>query len=173
MQDFNVQEQPKHFSEYRIVRRVSRVLIAISSIALAIMMFLSIGDVGGRFFNHPIQGTFEIVSVLLLVSSAPGLGWCQYVKGNVNIDILVNKLSRRGQAILNAISYFMSIVVSVIVCWQGSLMTFDYMFKKVGGKTEVLSMVLWPFMLIMVIGFAWVTVIFIIDLYKSITEALK
>ena len=135
-------------------------------------MFISIGDVTGRFFNHPIQGTFEIVSVLLLVSSAPGLGWCQYLKGNVRIDILVNRLSPKGQTIITAISYFMSIIVGALVAWQGSLMMVEYMFK-VGGKTEVLGMVLWPFMLIMVIGFAWVTVIFIIDFYKSVAEALK
>src|SRR4030042_6392163 len=97
MQDFNVQEKTQKLSEYTIVRRISRVLVAISSVALAVMMFISIGDVGGRFFNRPIQGTFEIVSVLLLVSSAPGLGWCQYLKGNVRIDILVNRLSPKGQ----------------------------------------------------------------------------
>jgi hypothetical protein len=41
------------------------------------------------------------------------------------------------------------------------------------GLTITLKIPLWPFMLLMAISFAWVAIIFVIDLYNSFREVLK
>jgi TRAP-type C4-dicarboxylate transport system permease small subunit len=102
-----------------------------------------------------------------------GLGYCQLVKGNIMIDVVTKRLSPRWQAILNVISYLISIAVCGLVCWQISLRMHDYILKQLGGKTITLGIVLWPFMLLMAICFAWVTMIFCLDLYHAFREVLK
>jgi TRAP-type C4-dicarboxylate transport system permease small subunit len=149
-------------------------MTAIGAMVLAIMMFLSVADICGRFFfNRPINGTWEVVSLMVVLVGVLGLGYCQLVKGNIMIDIFTKRLSPRGQAIMNVISYLISIGVCAIVCWQVSLRMHDYMFKQLGGKTITLGIILWPFMLLMAVCFAWVTAIFCIDLYHAFREVLK
>jgi len=151
-----------------------RSMTAIGAVVLAIMMFLSVADICGRFFfNKPIEGAYEIVSLMVVLVGCLGLGYCQLVKGNIMIDVVTKRLSPRWQAILNVISYLISIAVCGLVCWQISLRMHDYMLKQLGGKTITLGIVLWPFMFIMAVCFAWVTVIFCIDLYHSFREVLK
>ena len=157
-----------------VVTWISNALIAISAAALGVMLFLSVADVIGRyFFLRPIEGTSELVGTLLIIASSLGLGYCQLVKGNISIDVFTRRFKPRGQAILNICSYLMSIAVTVIMTWRGSLMMYDYMFKQLGGTSATLGIILWPFMFIMSLGFAWVTIIFLIDLFNSFVEVFR
>ena len=157
-----------------VVKWICNVMIAVAAVALGIMLFLSVADVIGRsFFLRPIEGTSELVGMLLVITASLGLGYCQLMKGNINIDIFTNRFSRRGQGILNIISYLMSVAVSVIITWRGLVMMYQYMTETLGSTSATLGIILWPFMLIMSLGFAWVTVIFIIDLYNAFVEVLK
>jgi TRAP-type C4-dicarboxylate transport system permease small subunit len=154
--------------------RISEVMLTISALALGITMLLSIADIIGRyFFLRPIQGTMEVVGILLVVTSSLGLGWCQLVKGNITIDLIPKRLSRRGQAILSIVSYLLSVAVCVIISWQGSLMLHQYLLKPLSGTTPMLRIVIWPFILIMNVGFIWVTIVFFLDLYNSFREVFK
>jgi TRAP-type C4-dicarboxylate transport system permease small subunit len=91
----------------------------------------------------------------------------------VAIDILLNRLNKRGQTILNILSFLMSIAVCIIISSQLLSRTFDYMSVGLKGLTITLKIPLWPFMLLMAISFAWVAIIFVIDLYNSFREVLK
>jgi TRAP-type C4-dicarboxylate transport system permease small subunit len=168
-------QQSQHDSGFiKVVKWICMVLIGISSVTLAIMLFVSVADVIGRVaFFHPIQGTFELVGLLMVVIGCLGMGYCQLVKGNVAIDILLNRLNKRGQTILNILSFLMSIAVCIIISSQLLSRTFDYMSVGLKGLTITLKIPLWPFMLLMAISFAWVAIIFVIDLYNSFREVLK
>jgi C4-dicarboxylate transporter DctQ subunit len=153
---------------------ICRTMTAIGAVVLAIMMFLSVVDICSRyFFRKPITGTYEIVSLMVVVVGCLGLGYCQLVKGNIMIDVVTKRFSPRGQAVMNIISYLISIGVCAIVTWQISLRMWDYLFRQLGGKTVTLGIIYWPFMLLMALCFAWVTVIFCIDLYRSFREVIK
>ena len=166
--------QLKQSSKFtRIILRISGVMISVSAGALGIMMLLSLVDITGRKFMHPINGTIELVGMLLIVTASLGLGWCQLEKGNIRIDILTKRLSARGQAIMSILSYLMSLFVCVLIVWQGSKYMWEYILKDLGGRTATLGMPIWPFWLIMILGFVFVIIVFLIDLYQSFTEALK
>lgn len=153
---------------------ICRTMTAIGAVILAIMMFLSVVDICGRFFfNKPVTCTYEIISLMVVLVGCLGLGYCQLVKGNISIDIVVKRLSPRGQAIMNIFSYLISIAVCGIVTWQVSLRMWDYLFRQLGGKTITLGIVFWPFMLLMALCFAWVTSIFCLDIYHSFKEVFK
>ena len=158
----------------RVVARISQVMVVISCITLAAMMFWSVIDVAGRyFFKHPLQGTFEFVGLGLVVCGSLALGYTQLIKGHIRIDVISGHLSPRGQAGLYIFSYTMCLVGAALVMWQGSTRMVDYFFKTVGGKTVTLGWPIWPFMLVMVIGFFWIFFLFIIDIYDCFVEVLK
>jgi TRAP-type C4-dicarboxylate transport system permease small subunit len=171
-----MEEQSKRqLSQYNVVIRwICRVMIAMSAIILAVMMFVSVGDVVGRdFFTHPIKGSYELVGLAVVVIGSLGLGYCQVVRSNISIDIIPNRLGPRGKAVLNIFSYFMSISLCSIICWQTSLRVLDYMSKGHGGSTVTLHIILWPFMLLMDICFLWVGIVYVLDLINSFKELFK
>jgi TRAP-type C4-dicarboxylate transport system permease small subunit len=158
----------------RKITWICRTMTAIAAVMLAAMMFLSVADICGRFFfKKPIEGTYEMVSLTVVMVGCLGLGYCQLVKGNISIDIFTKRLNPRGQAIMNIISYLICIAVCIIICWQVSLRTHDYIYRQYGGETIVLGILLWPFIFLMALCFAWVTVIFCLDLYNSFVEVFK
>jgi TRAP-type C4-dicarboxylate transport system permease small subunit len=158
----------------RVIKWVGRVTIVISAAMLGVMLFLSVADVLGRYlFNYPIEGTFELVGMLMLVIGFLGLGYCQLVKGNIMIDVIINRFSPRVQALLNIISLIMSAVICVLIVWQGWLRAWDYAFKELGGTSNTLHIPFWPFMFLMSISFAWVAVIFIIDIVQAFQRGIK
>jgi TRAP-type C4-dicarboxylate transport system permease small subunit len=158
----------------RTVKRVSGVMAAIGAAMLGVMMLLSVADVTGRkFFLHPIEGTNELVGILLVIAASTGLGYCALMKAHLRITILYERFSRRGQAIIDICAYVMCIAASALITWQGSLRMVDYIFKELGGRTAILSLPLWPFMGVMVISFTWLTVVLIINLVNSIKEVTR
>jgi TRAP-type C4-dicarboxylate transport system permease small subunit len=182
MDDLGIEGQSKEAQQavstpfLRNVKRISQVGVAISAVSLGSVMLLSITDILARnlpFIKHPIQGSSEIVGALLVVTASLGLGWCQLLKGNVRIDILYNRFKARGRALLDLLSNLMSIAITFIISWQAGMMMLDYMSRRFGGTTADLNIKIWPFWLIMAVGFAWVTFIFLIDLYDSIKKVMN
>ena len=168
------QNQPApQYQYHKTVRWICWAMTAIAAVVLAIMMFLSVADVIATQFLHPIQGTIEIVGLLVVVVGCLGLGYAQLTKSNVSIDIIPNRFSSTGKAILDIFSYTMSVGLCSILVWRMSLRSWDYIFKTLGGKTVTLHITLWPFMALMTICFAWLMVIYIIDLYHALKEVFK
>lgn len=56
-------------------KKFSRILQAVSSLALSIMMLVVVADVALRFFfNTPVRGAYDVVSVCLLIMVFFGIG---------------------------------------------------------------------------------------------------
>ena len=158
----------------KFLQRVSGVMAGVGAATLGVMMLLSVADVIGRkFFMHPIQGTAELVGMLLVIAASWGLGYCALIKAHIRITIFIERFSRRGQLIVDIFAYIVGIAASGIIIWQSSIRMYTYIFKQLGGTTPIIGMPIWPFMLVMVIGFVWLIVILIIYLISSIKEVFK
>lgn len=170
-----MEQEKKQRSRFRsIILRISQGMVVISALMLAVMMFLSTADVCGRyFFLRPIDGTWEIVSMAFVVCGAFAIGYTQLIKGHIQVNIVSDRLPRRGRSGLFIISYLICLVGSVLVVWQGWLRAWDYMHKTVGGETVTLGFPLWPFMLTFTIGFFWLAVVLLIDIYDCFVEVLR
>lgn len=149
-------------------------MAVIAAVVLGIMMINTVADVCGRyFFLAPIEGTFELVGIMLVIAGSLGLGYCQLNKANIRITVISDLLPYRGQSIVYLVAYIIAAVTTGMICWQGALRAWDYMFKELGGTTVTLGLLYWPFMLLLAIGFGWVCVIFLIDIYITFKEVLR
>jgi TRAP-type C4-dicarboxylate transport system permease small subunit len=157
----------------RSITLVSKIMCYISAAALGVMMFVSLADIIGRGFLHPIKGIFEMVGLLMVITGALGLGYCQLVKGNIMINLVTDKLQPRWQALIMTVSLLASIAVCVIVCWQVGARMLENTANGSAGLTSDLRWKVWPFMFLMVLGFAWAAVIFVVDLANSVKGVFK
>jgi len=167
-----IQKEVKQYNP--IVMWICRVMAGIATVVLGIILVLAICDICGRnFFMRPLEGVVELIGMLMVVMGFLGLGYCQLVKGNVMIDIVTSRFSERGQAIFSIFSYIICIVICSLITWQGGIRAWEYIFKTTGGYTALLHIIYWPFLMLMAVSFAWVTVIFILDLIQAIKVVAK
>lgn len=168
------QEERILLRQGKVILWISRVMAVIAAVVLGIMMIITVADVCGRnFFLKPIEGTYELVGIMLVIAGCLGLGYCQLNLGNIRITVISDLLSPRGQSIIYLVAYIIAAVTTSMICWQGGLRAWDYIFKELGGIIIALNLPYWPFMLLLAIGFGWACLIFLIDIYLTAREVFR
>ena len=158
----------------RLIMRASRVMGGIAAVVLGIMMLNVTADVCGRkFFLAPINGTPELVAMMLVIAASLTLGYCQLNKSNIRISLFFDLFPPRWQSMLFAFAYIICAFVSGLICWRGWLRGWEYVFKGEAGETVTLGMPYWPFMILLALGFGWACILFLIDVYFSIVEVFR
>jgi len=159
---------------FSIINSISRVLAVIACITLGIMMmFVTVDVIGRDFFNWPLRGAVEIVGLLLILASTWGMGQCQIEKRHLRIPLFYDKFSRRIRLGLDILAYIVCLVASSLVSWQMLVLAIKYMKMPIGNTTQILGLPLFPFMVALAWGFAWMCVILILDLYRAFLEVIK
>ncbi len=97
----------------KIVARLSRRINLVGYVTIVMLMALTVGDVTGRYFGHPISGTVEITGWLGLITVTSAIAYTYIMKGHISIYFVVSKLPQRAQAIIGAIT---SLLGSVFFC---------------------------------------------------------
>ena len=95
--------------------KVTTVFTDIGGVALTFMMCLTVADVILRCFNHPILGAYEMVALCLAVVIGFSIPRVSMDRGEVQMEILLEKLSPGSRAILNTFTRILCIVLFVII----------------------------------------------------------
>ena len=157
-----------------VLQKVSKVAAIVAAIVLAIMMLLTVADVIGRyFFLSPIKGTWEIVGLLLVCAGTWGLGYCQMQKGHISITVLLQRFSRRIQAVIRSLTYLIGLAAFSLICWRMFLMTVRYLTTMKSYVTDTLEIPYPPFMLMLSIGAGIMALVLIVDLVRSLAEVAR
>ena len=88
-------------SQFKTLRFVSKLLNIIAGISVTGMMLLTVTDVLLRAVGRPIVGTYEIVALSLALVIGFGIPQVSLDRGNVYMDLLLEKLSKRGRKLMN------------------------------------------------------------------------
>lgn len=93
--------------------------------ALIGFTMLSVGtDVVLRsFFRAPLVWVFNITEIILLYITFLGAAWVLKKEGHVKIDLIVNRLNPRAQALLGIASSVIGLVVCWVLIWYGAQVT--------------------------------------------------
>ncbi|MCP4718069.1 MAG: TRAP transporter small permease [Desulfobacteraceae bacterium] len=98
--------------------KFSGFLKIIGALALTSMMLLTVVDVIGRFFKHPIFGSVELVGFLATIVVATALPYTHKVDGHVGVEILVRLLSKKTQIFIDIFTRSLSLVLFSLITWQ-------------------------------------------------------
>ena len=99
--------------------RIATLLLWIASAALVIMMLVVVGDVLLRaVFNTPMQGAYDLVSIMLLVMVAFGIGPVLAKRAEILIDLIDGMVGPKAVRMLGAIASVLSFVVILFISWS-------------------------------------------------------
>jgi TRAP-type C4-dicarboxylate transport system permease small subunit len=121
----------------------------VAGTALVLIMLLTSFDVVLRYLGHPIQGSYDMVSMgaaFVIGFALPRTSWD---KGHINVDILIAKLPRQ-QFFFDLITRVMAIALFLVIGWNLTRMGASFM--KTGDSTLTLGLPLYP--IAFALGFA-------------------
>lgn len=102
----------------RILDTVFGLLKLIGAAALTCLMLLTVADVIGRYFKHPIFGSVEITGFLALITVAAALPFTYKTDGHIGVEILVRLFSKKTQLVIDLCTRFLSLVLFILITWQ-------------------------------------------------------
>ena len=143
-------------------------------VILSAMVLLTTVNVASRYvFSAPIYGTTELTGLLLVCLTAAGLSYCQLEKGHIRVSIVVSRLSKKSQAILDSLAYLIGFASIALVCWYSFVRARKYLFLTRGEVTELLGIHFFPFMFIFFLGFALFALLLLVHLIQSTKGIFK
>lgn len=153
-----------------IVRRLSRVGMAVGAAFLVGMMVLIVGNVFYRLAGHIIAGSYELSELMAVIVAVFALGYTALGKGHIIIDILVPRLSQQTQTVLAAFTSFICLCTWAVIAWA----SFGILSERwLTEETRMLSVPFLPFRFVWVFGLILLCLIYLIDLFTALRKGIR
>lgn len=78
------------------------------------------------FFNRPVAWVLEISEYILLYMTFMAAAWVLRDDAHIKVDLLVNRLSPRGQSLMSIVTSVIGAFVMLILAWFGGRVTLDF-----------------------------------------------
>jgi TRAP-type C4-dicarboxylate transport system permease small subunit len=127
--------------------RVTLWLARAGCVGLAAMMFLTLFDVIGRAFGHPIAVSVEATELIMGMMIYLGIGYTTFMRGHIRVDILIINMSARTQAVLDFITGCVGLLIAVLISWRLWLQAIS----RHGNNdlTQIAEVPIWPYAFVM------------------------
>ncbi len=143
----------------------------VGAFSIAAMMFLTCADVIMRAFGHPIFGAVEISGFLATTALACALPYTHSMKGHVGVDMLVRRMSDRGQAIVDFITGTLSMVLFGLISWQSFV--YAGSMKQSGEVSMTLEFPAYIFIYFIGFAFSVFTLAILLDVIQYIKKVFQ
>ncbi|MBW1945345.1 MAG: TRAP transporter large permease subunit, partial [Deltaproteobacteria bacterium] len=151
---------------------LSRIADSVGRAILALMVLLITLDVVLRyFFNRPIKGSYELVEFMMVLLVFLGLAFTQTKKNHVSITLFTGRLSPSQMAVIGSATNFLCLIIFSMITWRCLLQA--EALRVNGTSSDILFIPNFPFMWVVVFGSALLSLIFLIDFFKSVDGVLS
>jgi TRAP-type C4-dicarboxylate transport system permease small subunit len=157
----------------RVASAPNKGLHWVSMVVLFLLMFLTVGDVIGRYMVGivpgfgPISGSFELTEFMLAVIVLTAIGHTQVKEGHISIDLVIEKFSPRVRAIIDTATNFLSLVMFALVTWRTA--TYAQLLYESNDVSGVLRLPVYPFLVVAALG----TFMFCLAMLSSFLQSLR
>ncbi len=152
---------------------ITRSLSWVSGFTIFAIMFLVSADVWARYvMKQPIKGSMDIGQMSLVVIGFLGMAYTQVEKSHVRVEVLIARLSKRTQAVLDTISACLSAIIFALIGWNQLGKVWQIVTSpEVGPQTELLFIPHAPFIGIAAFGCFLLCLVLVLDIFHNFTKA--
>ncbi|WP_022665742.1 TRAP transporter small permease [Desulfospira joergensenii] len=151
----------------KVLDRCSSFLKFLGALALTSMMLLTVVDVIGRFFKHPIFGSVELVGFMAVIVAAAALPFTYKMNGHVGVEILVRLLPKKTRIIIDIITRLLTFALFGVITWQMFLYAGDI--RKTGEVSMNLEFPITYIIFVLAVGL----LIFSMTILESIVDDIN
>jgi len=139
---------------------------------LFVLMVLVMAHVIGRYiFAFPVPGSVELIEFLMVLVVFLGFAECAVQRGNVSVDLFVDRLPKKAQAVIDTVTCFLSIGIVSLITWQSAVQA--KVLWQSGHVSGVLHIPHYPFAILMVLGWAAFDLVLVAHFFDFLGRFLK
>jgi TRAP-type C4-dicarboxylate transport system permease small subunit len=147
----------------KTVKVLSLFLNLFAAASLTAIILLTCVDVSMRyFFNRPLAGTYDLVSLMGAVIAAFAMPYTMVMKGHVAVDLVVRKLSGKKKLAIETVTHVVGILLFLIMVWQCFVLASDM--KAAGEVTPTMHLPFYPIVYCMAVCFFVLCLAILVDL---------
>lgn len=154
------------------IARITKWLTILAACCIAVMMVIIFFDiVGTKFFGVSIPGALDISEELMVFLTLLPLAYLAAEKGHINITLLESRLPPGIRFLLEIVQYVIATGITGIITWRVFVQfqkSYQFMQLKSG-----LDMPVWPANLVTVIAFGFLTLVWFLQLAKTLVSRLE
>jgi TRAP-type C4-dicarboxylate transport system permease small subunit len=159
--------------------RMSRAIVPVSrglnsagsTLALAMVFFITANVLSRALFRAPLLGVVELEEVMLTLMVFAGMAFTQIEKQHIDIDFFTSRLTPAGRNLLACATLFLCTLLYGALGWQSLDMGWTYYLK--GMATMQVRIPLWPVMLVIGAGFILLALATLRDTLLALSQAGK
>ncbi len=156
----------------KVVSPISRVLGDISMVVIVLVTLLVVVDVClRRFFDSPIQGSHDLSSLAFSIIVFLPLAWCAINDGHVELDLVVKRLPKTAQLIVEVIMMFITTVILGLVSWQ--ILIQGTKLQAANAETAILGIPMYPFLYLATLGGLMLALAFFVRFLYSLSNIIE
>lgn len=155
----------------RALGAVTKYLDYVSRAGFFFMMALVTINVILRYVWNSISGTYDYVQLLTAVSVAAAIAFTAYERGNIEIELLMERLPKRVQAVMASIINLICLGFFVLAAWRVFALAHD---MQVAGETTMTVYVPFaPFLYFIGVGLSLMILAMVAQLIRQVTKAIN
>lgn len=118
---------------------------------IAVLVAVTVDIVGRGAFNAPLQGSTELVALLMIAIVMLGAPQTSLLGAHIRISVLTDRLGKGSQAVLAVVASVLGAVVLGLMAWTGVSMTIDS-WRSGDYAMGSIHWPMWPFWVCFVVG---------------------
>ena len=138
---------------------------------LGAMMLFSVADMVMRRFGVTVAGSYEVIGWLSAAAMALALGTVQRHKGHVAMELIVVRMGRRSRALTDALMALVSLALFAVVAFY--VVRYGRVLHETGSLSETLRIIVYPWVYVVALGCAGLTLALLVDFLRSIAALLS
>jgi len=136
------------------------------------MLLLVVADIiGVKVFKAPVPGGIEFVGYLGAVLVAFATAHTLVIRGHIQIDFFIMRLSLRPRAALHAIVNLLTLALFAIIAWQS--FAFGQVLQQTGEVSMTQRIVYYPFVYGIAFSAIAVCLVVLTEMVNSIRKAVR
>lgn len=156
----------------RVVDLLAKVINPISYLALFLMMLLTVADVFMRkVFNNSILGTVEVTELMMVVLIFFSLAHTEIADGHVKVDLVLSRFTPKVQSIFDIFTQLVCFGLFCLLTWS----SFKYAasMRASGEVTQDLLIPIYPFVYIVALGSAFLSLALLLKFLKALVKVIE
>ncbi|MFC2014272.1 TRAP transporter small permease subunit [Chloroflexota bacterium] len=127
-------------------------LAYVASSLLLVSWFIVCLEVFMRYsLNRPLTWVVEATEYILLYVTLLGAAWLLKEDGHIKLDLVLNRMNPRTQAVLNFTTSLLGAVTCLVIAWYGTQSTIMHYQESLRTFTA-LELLKWPFLIVIPFG---------------------
>lgn len=155
----------------KLIQTFNHYLFYFGTIPLFLVMILTVIDVTGRYFRHPLLGTMEISQLCLVIIVSFALAHTQAEKGNIEVDLFYNMMPSGVQAVANVITSCLSLGIISLFAWRA--IPWLLLSRRMTEWTDIFQLPVWLFKGAVFLGVLCLCLQLILDIIDYARELRK